>query len=291
MAGMWRPHCLAVSAALLAAGACRTDAGSSGSERRRTSLSAARTVAPPSAEQTLRLVQDGDAVFFVGNSFFGFGDRPLPTWVENLGAAMEPPLRIETGSDIVFGNLPLAEFLRHENTQAALASRKYDVFVLQGEEFEPVDDKTAFHAAVREFHTAIQAAGARTVLFMTWEFAWRPFIDELAAAYDEIGTELGIPVIPAGLVYADCADSPPKPGLPRHFLTASRGNPRGDLHQNEMGTAVNAYATFALLTGLDPRGTTFAAPGNTNPPEAMDYFAHQAWARVVPRLHTQLYQR
>lgn len=229
------------------------------------------------------LIRDGDAVFFVGNSFMGWQNRPLPEWVSALGAALSPAIRIQTGSDIVFGNTPLAGFLQHPATREALASRRYKVFVLQGEEFEPVDHKAEFHQAVRDFNRAVIAAGGRTVLFMTWEFRWRPFIDELAASYDEIGRELNIPVIPVGLIYRDCGRKPPGSEGP-FWLTASGENPAGDLHQNEKGSAVNAYATFAMLTGVNPHGRNFTAPGNTNGDPLMQYFSDRAWARVRPRL-------
>jgi hypothetical protein len=235
-------------------------------------------VAAPSA-----LVKDGDAVFFVGNSFFGWRDRPLPEWVAALGRAASPPIRIEVGADIVFGNTPLAGFLDHRAVREALASHEYKVFVLQGEELEPVDHKAAFQQAVRDFNRAIVASGGRTVLFMTWDFHWRPFIDDLAASYDEIGRELGIFVIPAGLIYRDCGRAPPaKEG--RYWLTADAENPLGSLHQNEKGTAVNAYATFAMLTGKNPLGQRFQAPGNTNDDVLMRYLSEMAWAEVAPRL-------
>src|SRR3954468_10010430 len=66
------------------------------------------------------LVEDGDGVFFVGNSFFGWENRPLPDWVAALGKASSPPIRISVGSDIVFGNQPLGSFLQHEATRQAL---------------------------------------------------------------------------------------------------------------------------------------------------------------------------
>jgi hypothetical protein len=196
---------------------------------------------------------------------------------------MTPPVRLEVGADIVFGNLPLAAFRRHRATRRALRSRRYRVWVLQGEDFEPVDDKAGFHQAVRDFHAEIAAAGGRTVLFMTWEFQFRPFIDALAASYEEIGQELGIPVIPAGLIYKDCDATPFRDARP-YWLTASGERPEGDLHQNARGTAVNTYATFAMLTGLDPLGRNFVAPGNSNGDELMRYFSAMAWARVAPRL-------
>ena len=229
------------------------------------------------------LIQDGDAVFFVGNSFIGWRDRRLSDWVSALGRAVSPPVRIETAADILLGNTPLAQFLDRPATRAALASRKYKVFVLQGEEYEPVDHKPAFHQAVRDFNRAIVGAGGQPVLFMTWEFPWRRFIDELAASYDEIGRELGIPVIPVGLAYRDCELAPP-PHEPPFALTADPEHPGGDLHENEHGTAVNTYATFAVLTGRNPHGQRFAAPGNTNSDTLMRYLSDLAWNRVKPRL-------
>jgi hypothetical protein len=236
-----------------------------------------RTTDTAAAMGASSLVKDGDAVFFVGNSFFGWEDRPLAEWVAALGRAVAPPVRLETAGDIVFGNMPLGDFLQHQATRAALASRKYKVYVLQGEEFEPVDGKPAFHQAVRDFNKAIVAAGGRTVLFMTWEFQFRPFLTELAASYDQIGAELGIPVVPVGLIYKDC-DRTPYLGASPYWLTG------GDLHQNEKGSAVNTYATFSLLTGRDPGGANFTAPGNTNGDAIMKYFSRMAWARVVQRL-------
>lgn len=236
---------------------------------------------PPPAHPPL--LPEGGSVFFVGNSFFGWQDRPLPQWVAALGEAMERPVPLDVGGDIVFGDAPLRDFLDHPATQEALASRRWDVFVLQGHELEAVDQQAAFHAAVREFDEAVVAAGGRTALFMTWDFPYRPFIADVAASYDAIGRELEVPVIPAGLVYEDCRRAPP-PGEEPYFLTASPEHPEGDLHQNEQGSLVNAYATFAVLTGRDPAGTVFAAPGNTNDAARSRMLSERAWARAAPRL-------
>jgi hypothetical protein len=233
--------------------------------------------------QYARLVRDGDAVFFVGNSFFDWQGRSLPAWVEALGRGVDPPIRLEVGGDIVPGEAPLSEFLDHDATRAALASGRYDVFVLQGMEFEPVDDRADFHDAVRRFHAAVTQAGARTALFMTWDFEFRPFIDELSASYDEIGRELGVPVIPAGLVFADCHRAPP--GAERgHWLTADAEHPMGDLHQNALGTAANAYTTFAVLTGRDPGGVVIDVPGNPVDAAMSRELSARAWARASARV-------
>ena len=229
------------------------------------------------------LVHDGDAVFFAGNSFLGWEGRRLPDQVAALGAAASPPLRIDVGSDIVFGDAPLEDFLEHAAVREALASRSYDVFVLQGHELEPVDRKEAFFAAVREFDRRVRAAGGRTVLFMTWDFPWRPFIAEVAESYESIGRELGIPVIPAGLVYEDARRRPPA-GRRDWWLTADADHPAGDLHPNADGAAVNAYVTFAVLTGRDPKGAAMPGPGISSDASWRTYLSDLAWARAAPRL-------
>jgi hypothetical protein len=228
------------------------------------------------------LIESGDSVFFVGNSFFGWEDRRLAEWVAAVGQSVSPPVTINTGSHVVFGNNPLSWFFAEQESQDAIDSGNYDVFVLQGEEFEPVDHKEEFHAAVRDYHAAVTQHGGRVMLFMTWDFVWNDgnpqFFDALSASYDEIGAELGIPVIPVGLIYQDVdADLPP--GEQKYFLTGQ------NLHQTESGSAVNAYATFAMLTGRNPMGVTFTANGNTNSPELLAYLSDKSWARVMTRLH------
>jgi hypothetical protein len=230
------------------------------------------------------LVRDGDAVFFVGNSFFDFEGRRLPEWISALGATLSPPIHLRVGGDILPGDTPLSEFLAHPATQEALASRKYRVFVIQGQDDEPVDHKRDFQQAVSAFHRAIEASGAKTVLFMTWDFPDRHFLKELADSYEEIGRELDIPVIPVGLIYNDCAQTHPlRHG--RYWLTATPAEPQGDLHENAMGSAVNTYATFAMLTAVNPRGMNFVAPGNTNSDALMRSLSDMAWAWVLPRLN------
>ncbi len=225
----------------------------------------------------------GESVFFVGNSFFDWEQRRLPQWVASVGEAAQPRFPMQTGDDIVPGDQVLRDFLDHAAVTEALASRRHAVFVLQGHEYEPVDAKPQFHQAVRDFHAAVTAAGGRTVLFMTWQLRWREFIDELSASYDEIGRELGIPVIPAGLVFADCGQAPP-PGGGRHWLTASAAEPDGDLHPNAAGMAASAYTSFAILTGRDPSGVPLPAAAGELDDATLQQLSRAAWARAQPRL-------
>lgn len=224
---------------------------------------------------------NGGAVYFVGNSFFAWEGRELPEWVAALGAADGVSFRV--GGDLVPGDRPLGAFFHDPSVQAALASRKFQVWVLQAHEFEPVDHPEEFRRAVEEFDRAIRAAGGRTVLFQTWEFRWRKFLPELVAGIERVAQPLSLPVIPAGQVYRDLGDAPP-PGMGPFFLTADPEHPEGDLHENALGTAVNTYVTYATLTGRDPAGRRFVTHNATVAAELLPLFSGRAWARAEERL-------
>jgi hypothetical protein len=227
-------------------------------------------------------LQSGASVFFVGNSFFGHGPAQLDTLVASLGRTVSPAITIHTGAHLVPGNHPLSWFLQQAQSRAAIDSGRYDVFVLQGEEREPVDHVDDFKQAVRDYHKAVTAHGGRVMLFMTWDFIWEKdstFFAQLSRAYDELGAELGIPVIPAGLIYAD-ANAHRYGTMQPYWL-----NDVDHLHQNQYGTLVNAYATFAMLTGVNPSGSAipdYEPQGVT--PDLYRYLSDASWARVQPRL-------
>jgi hypothetical protein len=235
-----------------------------------------------SAQQASWLIAPGDKVFFIGNSFFEAGGRVLPEWLEALGNTVQPKFPIETGAFLVPGNQPLAWFFEQDDSKNAIASGDYDMFILQGEDREPVDHKEDFQQAVRDYYQAITAKGGKVMLFMTWDWASSggpdsDFFEQLSASYDEIGKELNVPVIPVGIIYND-ANKDPFPGEQPYFTTG------GDLHQTASGSAINTYATFSMLTGIDAMGIVFDAPYNDNTPEMLKYCSDKSWARVMERL-------
>src|SRR4051812_18784035 len=70
---------------------------------------------------SLRIAR-GDAVFFVGNRFFGDSDYRLPDLVRHMGDAVTPAFPMETSAHIVFGNHPLSWFLQQPDSQNAIRS-------------------------------------------------------------------------------------------------------------------------------------------------------------------------
>ncbi|HEX5658777.1 MAG TPA: hypothetical protein VFX59_16370 [Polyangiales bacterium] len=229
------------------------------------------------------LIQPGDKVFFVGNSFFNWQDRVLSEWVKAIGQSVSPKFAIETGDHNQPGDMPLSWFFEQQKSKDAIASGQWDLFILQGHELEPVDHKEDFFDAVRAYHKAITAKGGKVMLFMTWDFEWNggpdsEFYEKLSTAYDEIGEELDIPVIPVGVIYNDTVKAP-FPGADPWFLNG------GDLHEVAPGAAVNAYATFSMLTGIDAMGVDFEARNNDNTPEMLRYCSDKSWVRVSERLN------
>jgi hypothetical protein len=84
-------------------------------------------------------------------------------------------------------------------------SGRYDRVVLQEQSTLPVKNARQMHENVRLFDAAIRAAGARTVLYMTWaRREARKTQPAITAAYLDIAAELGADVIPAGEVWARC---------------------------------------------------------------------------------------
>jgi hypothetical protein len=267
-----------VVACALALGACRDDEGGGSKPQEIDGPTGdGGTVGDRSS------IQDGDAVFFVGNSFFNAYDRRLPEWVTAVGQAVEPPIAIRTGNYNMPGSMHLSWFLEQQGVKDALASKQYKVYVIQGDEREPVDDPDGFKDAVREFKQKIEAANGKMMLFMTWNLEFDgDFYDKLEHTFEAIGDELEVPVIPAGQIYHDCEQDDPFEG--HDVNTAWLTQSQDDRHQNEAGSAINAYSTFAMLTGLDPDGVDFDAPAQTNTPALLRYLSDKTWARVEPRL-------
>ena len=136
-------------------------------------------------------------VLFIGNSFTARNN--LPGLIAQLAATRGITLQHEL---ISAGGSSLR---RHWNAGEALATintRRFESVVLQEQSTLPIKNPERMHETVRLFDHAIQAAGAKTVLYLTWARLTAP--DSQAAitdAYTRIGQELGATVIPVGAVW------------------------------------------------------------------------------------------
>jgi hypothetical protein len=134
---------------------------------------------------------------YVGNSFTGRNNLPmlLARLADGRGIGVEHRL-------ISAGGASLRQHLNAGTALEAIASGGYDVVVLQEQSTLPGKNAARMHESVRDFHAAIEAAGARTALYMTWARKNAPEMQQaISTAYASIAAELGATLVPVGMVW------------------------------------------------------------------------------------------
>jgi hypothetical protein len=136
-------------------------------------------------------------VLFVGNSFTARND--LPDLIAHLAAARGK--RFEH-SLISAGGASLRLHWNAGTAARAIQEGGYDHVVLQEQSTLPVKNAKRMHENVRLFDEAIKAAGATTVLYLTWARRHAPESQQaITDAYTTIGRELGATVVPVGVAW------------------------------------------------------------------------------------------
>ncbi len=175
-------------------------------------------------------------VLFIGNSFTARNDLPgLVARLAEAGGHRLDHRLISAGG---------ASLRRHWNAGEALREIRrggYDHVVLQEQSTLPVKNAARMHESVRLFDEGIRAAGARTVLYMTWARAHAPESQQaITDAYLSIGRELGAPVIRAGVAWQQFLGEHDGPVL----------HDRDGSHPTLAGSFLAACATYAVLFGI-----------------------------------------
>jgi hypothetical protein len=218
----------------------------------------------PKVEGDLALAQSdrpGLRVLFVGNSFTYYNS--MPAMVHRLGEAAP-------GGSPIFvvaytaPNWSLREAAGNDGLADLLGDASWDVVVLQevsnllslGPEWRQREVDPFAWTLRRE----ISAAGARTMLFMTWGYQKgdsRNFVGDsydymqarLADGYSLLGNELFADVAPVGLAWQLALER--RPGLD---LWSHDGH-----HPGRAGSYLAACVFYAVLSGRDPTKSTFDA--------------------------------
>jgi len=136
-------------------------------------------------------------ILFIGNSYSARNDLPglVARLAKERGVVVEHRL-------ISAGGASLRQHLNAGTALAAIAEESYDIVVLQEQSTLPVKNAARMHDSVRDFHAAIEAAGARTALYMTWARSDAPEAQQvLTKAYATIAAELGAELVPVGMVW------------------------------------------------------------------------------------------
>lgn len=185
-------------------------------------------------------------VLFIGNSFTARNDLPglITRLAKARGKALEHRLITAGGASLRL----------HWNAgQAAEAIRDggYDAVVLQEQSTLPVKNAARMHENVRLFDGAIKAAGARTVLYMTWARLNAPDSQKaITDAYTAVGKELGATVVPVGVAWQRFLRDSDEPVL----------HDRDQSHPTTAGSYLAACVFLAALFNESPVGIDVDVP-------------------------------
>lgn len=203
-------------------------------------------------------------VLFIGNSFTARND--LPGLISQLAGARGKGFEhrlIHAGG---------ASLRAHWNAGAAAQAIRdggYEAVVLQEQSTLPVKNAARMHENVRLFDEVIQAAGARTVLYMTWARATAPESQQaITDAYAAVGDELGAAVAPVGIAWQRFLRDHDSPVL----------HDRDQSHPTAAGSYLAACVFLAALFGESPVGVEVDGPGlSAGDRAALQAAAWQAW--------------
>ncbi len=138
-------------------------------------------------------------ILFIGNSYTDFNkglDYQLLKFAPNSDAARISP-----------GGYTLQNHWEDANTLEAIRSGKWDVVVLQEQSQTPITNYKSFAEYTQKLNAEIKAAGAETILFMTWErpdsVQYGVTTQALSNNYTYLGQQLDIKVAPVGLAFAN----------------------------------------------------------------------------------------
>src|SRR5688572_27218498 len=179
-------------------------------------------------------------VLFIGNSFTARND--LPGLITRLAAAGGHGFDSRL---ISAGGASLRTHWNAGTAARAIEEGGYDYVVLQEQSTLPIKNAKRMHENVRLFDTAIKAAGAKTVLYMTWARRDEPESQQaITDAYMTIAAELKADVIPAGVAWKRVLSKPKHPVL----------HDRDGSHPTLAGSYFAACCAFAVLFGGNPVG-------------------------------------
>ena len=229
------------------------------------------------APQWPGLLDDGDRILFIGNSYTANGPHGLGARLEKLTAHAAQPFTIQTTPRIYWGT-PLSRMLTDDSV-TDINSDRFDTVV-----FTSGDD-----ASMQQFAETIRQAGKQPVIHMTWARnpslnnndlnAYRTETQQLAQRLKTLENETGVAVSPCGLIYYDLIANPPATNSLNLTAPLRTDFPyiNQNIHQNELGALINAFTMYATLTGKSPVGLPVDEP---YPPKLIHDIQQRVWQVV-----------
>jgi hypothetical protein len=208
-------------------------------------------------------------LLFIGNSFTARND--LPGLIAQLAAARGHRLEHRL---ISAGGASLRQHWNASQAPQAIRDGTYDGVVLQEQSTLPVKNALRMHENVRLFDEAIKAAGAKTILYLTWARLHAPESQQaITDAYTDIGRELGATVVPVGVAWQDFLRQHDQPAL----------HDRDQSHPTPAGSYLAACVFLAVLFKENPVGLDGGVVGLTEQDRTL--LQRTAWqmCRALPR--------
>jgi hypothetical protein len=189
------------------------------------------------------------SVLFIGNSFTARND--LPGLITQLATARGKTMRFNLKSA---GGASLRTHWNAGDALKAIKDGRYDSVVLQEQSTLPIKNAKRMHENVQLFHEAIKAAGAKTILYMTWARLHAPESQQaITDAYERIGRDLGATVVPVGLAWQRFLSKYDEPAL----------HDKDQSHPTLAGTYLAACVFLAVLFEECPVGISASVAGLT----------------------------
>jgi hypothetical protein len=203
-------------------------------------------------------------VLFIGNSFTARNNVPelISELAQSRGKSLEHQL-------ISAGGASLRMHWNKGDAQAAFRQKRFDFVVLQEQSTLPVKNASRMHENIRLFDQAIQDAGAKTALYLTW--ARKNAQDtqkQITDAYTRIGEELGAVIVPVGVAWQNFMGKHKSPALHDKDLS----------HPTLAGSYLAACVFFAVLFGESPVGIRSDLKGLTQ--DQIELLQKTAWSTI-----------
>lgn len=185
-------------------------------------------------------------VLFVGNSYTIYNDLPWVTSQLSLSSGVDRPLEVKSVA------LMGATLKEHWDDGFALKEIRddgpWDYVVLQGQSLQPLVAPEVLREYARRFDGEIKAAGARTILFVTWARHAHPEQQPaINSVYEDVARATGAALAPVGPAWQDALSA--DPSLPLYH-----DDP--DDHPAAAGTYLAACVIYSTIYRRSPEGLT-----------------------------------
>lgn len=227
------------------------------------------------------LLEDGDRVLFIGNSYTFFHGG-LPRHLKDICRSVEKPLKIETAM-VTAGGKELSYLFESTDAVEKIRSGNWDLVILQGGFNAPIikNKREEFKAAVRKFQAVITESGAQPVIWAVWEQkvhkpAWNVW-KRIRDVTHDVADDLDMPVVPVGPVWAAIRRS----GLEGVETAGETFLYRDAVHPTKAAVHLNTLVFYSFLTGRSCVGLDFTdRNGEFSDPAVRDAVQAIVWQTV-----------